>query len=65
MTTSAGPDVIPHGLEELHGVLPEEPLGPGGLPVGLTDPEHLLSVIATLKEDRGFGHLELLEFQAG
>ena len=60
MTATLGADTTLEGLEGLPGVLPEEPLGPGGMSVGLTDPEHLLAAICALKDDRGFGHLELL-----
>lgn len=47
-------------LGSLPGVMDVEPLGPGGLPCGAVSPEDLPGAASMLREEAGFGHLDLL-----
>lgn len=47
-------------FEDLAGIETAAPLGPGRAACARTTPEHLLGIVETLKNERGFGHLELL-----
>jgi NADH:ubiquinone oxidoreductase subunit D/NADH:ubiquinone oxidoreductase subunit C len=62
VTAAAGDAKLAAGraLDGLPGITEVEPLGPGGVPCGLTSREELIGVARALKEDRGFDHLVLV-----